>query len=122
MAQKRAKVGGEVAPNGEFYQGGRFINTIAENHKVHGSNNKAATRKQQWESYKWSVAPEGKTHAIFQLIGTQLSPDRSVTLPNGHYRVVVNTTPQVLAHFGDTAFGLPLQELADRFNAGERWV
>lgn len=111
-----------MGANGEFYEGGKFINTVAENRKREGSNNKAATRKQQWESYKWSVPPEGKRHAIFQLIGTVLSPDRSCTLPNGHYKVIVNQTPAVVRHFGDESFGLSHQVLADLFNAGERWV
>lgn len=122
MATKRAKVGGELGANGEFYEGGKFINTIPENHKKHGSAPKAKARKQQWEAYKWGFAPEGKTHAIYQLIGTVLCPDRTTTLPSGHYRVVVNDVPAVVRHFGDESFGLSHQVLADLFNAGERWV
>jgi len=33
MATKRAAKGGEMGANGEWYEGGKFINTVPENRK-----------------------------------------------------------------------------------------
>lgn len=68
MSQKRAKVGGEYGANGEFYEGGKFINTIAENQKKEGSTAKKA-RKVEIAPYKWEVAPEGKRSIYQQFAG-----------------------------------------------------
>lgn len=49
---KRAAKGGEYGANGEFYEGGKFINSIPENPKKEGSAPKAKPRKKQVEPFK----------------------------------------------------------------------
>ncbi len=53
MAHK-AKAGGEIGANGEFYKGGQFV---ADNpNTAKGSNLKKSQHKIQIEPYKWVVA------------------------------------------------------------------
>ena len=52
MAHK-AKAGGEIGANGEFYKGGQFV---ADNpNTAKGSNHKKSRHKIQIEPYKWVV-------------------------------------------------------------------
>ena len=53
----RAIKGGEVAPNGEFYKGGQFINTIAENDKRSARAKTPKTGKREIEPFVWAVQP-----------------------------------------------------------------
>lgn len=51
----RAKQGGEVAPNGEFYKGGQFINTIAANQKQGSIARLSKPSKVQIAPYKYAT-------------------------------------------------------------------
>lgn len=51
----RAKKGGEVAPNGEFYKGGQFINTIAANQKQPSIARSAKPSKVQIAPYQYAT-------------------------------------------------------------------
>jgi hypothetical protein len=51
----RAKQGGEVAPNGSFYKGGQFINTIAANPKQSAISRPAKASKVQIAPYQWAM-------------------------------------------------------------------
>ena len=64
--QKRAKVGGEKGANGEWYEGGKFINTVADNAKKRGSH-KGTGCKCQMEPYVWVYQPEG-WNSIYQTL------------------------------------------------------
>jgi hypothetical protein len=118
-ATKRAAKGGEFGANGEWYEGGKFINTIPENQKKEGSHPKAKARKQEFEPYKWGFAPEGKTRAIFSIIGTgaeyidRYAPEKGIRpyLPCFKNGVMYNGTTLE-----------EVQALCDLFNAGERWM
>lgn len=108
---KRAKAGGELGANGEWYEGGRFINTVPQNAKRYGSH-KSKPRKSEVEPYKWEVAPEGKA-SIYRMFAGVFGK-----MVDG--RLVVLCNEQVFAYTGRSRE--EAQELADRYNAGERWV
>jgi len=110
--QTRAKVGGEVGANGEFYEGGKFLNTVADKGK--GKPAKAKARKVQIECGVWVVSDRTP---IFQMVGAQAGYiDR--------YAPAEGICPSAagVAYYGDTFGGVPVSELCDRFNAGERWL
>jgi hypothetical protein len=109
--QKRAKVGGEVGANGEFYEGGRFLNTIPENHKVKGSR-PAKARKVQVEPYVWVVDTR---RPIFSIVGGGAEYiDR-----NDWKKGIRPYMPAIESGYADLA---EVTALCDRFNAGERWM
>ena len=110
--QTRAKVGGEVGANGEFYEGGKFLNTVADKGK--GKPAKPKARKVQVEPYVWVVSDRTP---IFSMVGAQAGyVDR--------YAPAKGICPSVagVAYYGDTFRGVSVAELCARFNAGERWL
>ena len=110
---KRAKQGGELGANGEHYKGGQFINTIEENSKKQGSPKKGSG-KQEIEPYVWVVAPIAGQRSIYRKIaGTYGRVER-----NG--RMVLSISPVTLKFYGDDE--AIVTDLAERYNAGERWV
>jgi hypothetical protein len=110
--QARAKVGGEFGANGEWYEGGKFINTIPANRKKEGSAPKGSG-KEEIAPYVWEVAPEGKrslyrkfAHA-FAKVGTD---GKAFIFCSDHSLAYYCTTRE------------EVQKLVDRWNAGERWI
>ena len=108
MMQKRAKAGGELGANGEWYEGGKFINTIPENDKHHGSDNKKATGKQEVAPYKWEVAPAENARSIFKLFGGRYM-DRN----NKAFVPFCNSQGADVDK---------VQAIIDRYVAGEKWI
>ena len=111
MATKQATKGGEFGANGEWYKGGRFINTIPENPKKEGSSRRGSG-KQEIAPYVWEVAPEGQ-RSIYRAFAGIFGK-----LVNG--RLEVLCSDQVLAYTGTSRE--EAQAMADRWNAGERWM
>jgi hypothetical protein len=112
--QRRAKKGGEYGANGEWYEGGKFINTVEENRKKEGSHKKGSG-KQEIGPYQWEVPPEGKMSLFRKFAGI------FGKVVNG--KAVLRTDDQLdqtLAYYGTTR--QQAQELIDKWNAGERWV
>lgn len=112
--QTRAKTGGEFGANGEWYEGGKFLNTIPENAKKEAAARKRASRKQEIESYVWAVAPQPDFVAIFPMLAGveifdratmkfRLNPDLCGTM----------ATPEAIAR---------RQARIDAWNGGERWM
>lgn len=108
---KRARKGGEIAPNGEFYKGGQFINTIEENPKRHAITTKA-TGKREVAPYVWEVAPNADARSIYKRIAGVYG-----RVEDG--RMVLNINHQTLAYYGDTME--EITALCDQWNAGNRW-
>lgn len=113
----RARKGGEVAPNGEHYKGGQFINTIAENDKRGARPKVAKTGKREIEPYVWVVQPVAGAVSIFRkIVGTSAIMRDGIVAPYG----------PVFERFGyRTTWGETLEEcqaLCDAYNAGERWI
>lgn len=111
---KRAAKGGEFGANGEWYEGGKFINTVPENRKKEGST-AAKARKVQVEPYVWVVSDRP---AIFSIVGAGAAYiDRSDwTKGIQPYMPAFNS--------GVMYNGSTIEEVSDlcnRFNAGERF-
>ena len=107
---KRAVKGGEFGANGEWYEGGKFINTVPENRKKEGSARKGSG-KQEIGPYTWEVAPEGMTSIYRKLAGIHGRVENGV--------MVIRTNAQILRYTGDTME--TVVELAATYNAGQRW-
>jgi hypothetical protein len=114
---KRAGKGGEFGANGEWYEGGKFINTVADNAKKHGSR-KSKPRKCEVAPYKWEVAPEGKgsLYEMFQGTWGVVRRDGVAVLAYGND---VERLEHVLNYCGFTR--ATAQQWLDRYNAGEKW-
>lgn len=117
--QQRAKAGGEHGANGEWYEGGKFIATT--------DHPKADSRRQRRGSGSRVLVEPGKLeiaeaghHAIFSQIRVFLDNDHmsskglariSSRFDEGHPAVAMYS------------HGLQsLRNLAERYNAGERWI
>jgi hypothetical protein len=112
----RAKQGGEIAPNGEFYKGGQFINTIAQNPKSPTIARAAKPRKKEIAPYEWVLVDSSKK-VIYTLIADccrirkvngQWKTDRA-TLNHGY----LNYCKKDIEWF---------TRLADLFDSGERYI
>ena len=126
MSQKRAKVGGEFGANGEWYEGGKFINTVPENAKKHGSQPKSkGPRKEQIDAYSpWEYPPaEGMVSLFPRLAGTVAKLNRQtgkldyIGAVGGweNHRV-----EQVLNYVGVSE--KHAKHLIDLWNNGQRWI
>lgn len=109
----RAKTGGELGANGEFYKGGQFINTVPENPKKEGSTPKKA-RKVQVEPFVWVV--DTRT-PILSLVGGQAK-----YIDRNDWRKGIEPFAAGVAYYGNERNGKTIQEWCDLFNAGERWM
>lgn len=115
MNKKQATKGGEYGANGEFYKGGAFINTVAENPKG-STKSKKATRKQEVAPYVWEVAPEGMMSVYGQLAGFELP-----IWENG--KLVGFVFNKNLCGMYATAEAIARREmLIAKYTQGERWV
>ena len=112
---KRAAKGGEFGANGEWYEGGKFINTIPENQKKEGSHPKAKVRKVQVGPYEWAVQPTPGAQPIYIGAIGGVFADKF-----GRSRPASEVSDAALAYLGVTR-----DELAARIArhaAGERWL
>ena len=111
---KRASKGGEIAPNGEFYRGGQFINTVPENEKGSAKSYKP-TGKQKIEKNLWDV--HVGRHSIYvrivEFIKFQENPKVA--------ELWEETTDTLCRRNGGHSLE-EIKELISRFNAGERWL
>lgn len=110
MAQQRASKGGEIGMNGEFYAGGTFLPNT-ELGKLPATAKATASRKREIAPYKWEMEPTPTARPIFSMIGFCLTWDvwQKTVKPAG-----------LDAYPG--AWGYTAKELADAYNAGERWI
>jgi hypothetical protein len=111
IATNRAKKGGQVGINGEFYEGGTFLPST-ERPK---SKPAKTTGKQEIEPYKWEVAPEGKASIYRKIVGIIGSVRNGVAELRKDDRLHAT-----LSYYGITL--TRAQELVDSYNAGNRWV
>lgn len=115
MTQRAAK-GGQIGANGEWYEGGKFINTIPENGKKEGSR-RSKPRKVEIEPYVWVYPPEGRTQSIYRAVaGIYGSVDKAGVMQLR----TDDRLPGTLQYFKTTLE--EVQALIARYNAGERWV
>ena len=115
--QKRATKGGEFGANGEWYEGGKFINTVEQNAKRHGSRTKQAG-KQEIAPYQWEVSPTGSMSLYRQFAGAWGRVENGVAVFS--YGNDTERLDHVLAYYGKTK--AQAQAMLDRWNNGERWL
>jgi len=115
--QPRAKAGGEFGANGEWYEGGKFINTVAQNRKREGSSPRG-TGKQEIAPYVWEVAPNGERSLYRQFAGAWGCIQDGVAILA--YGNDTERLDRVLQYCGKTK--AEAQAILDRWNAGERWL
>lgn len=113
--QKRARKGGEYGVNGEFYEGGKFL---PNTEKPKAAPRKRATRKQQWEAYKWERPAEG-WRAIYKMVGVQAAPEDRYDRENNRIKPFA---PGINSYGDEPISGWTTAELCELFNAGVRWV
>jgi hypothetical protein len=105
----RAPAGGAFGANGEWYEGGKFINTVAQNAKG-SAKSVTAQGKREIEPYVWAVAPEAGMFSIYSRWNALW-----VRGVNGYEPV--NET--ALAYYGTTRE--EVQSKIDAYEAGQRW-
>jgi hypothetical protein len=108
--QKRARKGGEIGMNGEFYQGGEFLpNTdMASQHTAKAER---GTGKQQVAPHTWEVAPEGKKSIYTYIAGV------FGRVVNG--QMIIDCSDTTVAYYKTNRFALAV--LAAKYNKGEYW-
>lgn len=108
-SQKRAKQGGEIGKNGEFYAGGTFLpsTTLTKMSRTLAKGN----RKVQIEPYVW-VDSEGRK-TLYDLLAGKVG----VMSRDGKFAPNNSTAITYLGYTLKQA-----QELCDRYNNGDRWL
>lgn len=111
---RHAKAGGEFGANGEWYEGGKFINTIAENSKKEGSKPRRV-HKCQIEPFVWVVPPREGLRSVFSefegVYGcvrngvAQLRTDDRLPITLAYYNRTLDEVTRLIAEY----------------NAGMRW-
>lgn len=109
----RAAKGGQFGANGEWYDGGKFINTVAENGKKQKLSKKA-TGRQQFESGQWAVAPSEGQHALYRLLAGIEMPNRM----NGTFIFNEN----LRGDYATAEHVAKRKEWIALFNSGVRWI
>ena len=111
--QKRAAKGGEIGANGEFYEGGKFINTIEENGKQNKKSRKPTGRREVAPRV-WEMQPHNEAIAIYQTLAGIEKFDRATGKFEFNERLrSYFATPEAIANRKDRIA---------RYNAGEKWI
>lgn len=111
--KERAPKGGAFGANGEWYEGGKFINTVAENEKRSAKAAKKSARKQEIEAYVWAVPP----------VAGQMSLYRRFAGVFGNVRnglAYVDCKQVTLDYYRTTLE--EVQGWVDAYNRGQRWI
>lgn len=108
MATNRAKAGGEVGKNGEFYSGGTFLPTTTLPKMAAAA--RAKTRRVEIEPGVW-VESDGRKPLYPLVRGTVGRLTTAGAVPNNAAAIAY------LGYTPDQA-----RAICDRWNAGERWV
>lgn len=109
MTQQRAKVGGEVGTNGEWYNGGEFLPST-QLPKTTKTAKRNGSGKREIAPYKWEVAPVEMDNpiALYSLLaGSWMTRDNKPFVPFCNSQ---NVNPA------------NVQTLIDRYLADEKWI
>lgn len=109
--QKRAKAGGELGANNEWYEGGKFIATQDLPKRIRDKLAKKAVGRVQVDGYKWEQPQPGQMSILDKLAGTVLNPRNGEV--NEGYLEYIHATPEQVSMYKD---------LAQKWINGERWV
>ena len=111
--QHRAPEGGAFGANGAWYEGGKFINTVAANEKRAAKAAQKASRKQEIEPYVWAVPPVAGQMSLLRRFAGVFGNVRS----NVAY---VDCQQITLDYYRTTRE--EVQAWVDAYNCGERWL
>lgn len=112
--QTRAKRGGEVGCNGEFYEGGKYLpSTSLPKRKV--ATRHTRVQRALIEPGVLAVLPEGK-HALFAGIREFVTADN-----NGQLKVSRDPDHPAHAHYFNGGYA-ELVERVEQYNRGERYI
>lgn len=116
--QRRAKKGGQVGMNGEFYAGGQFLPSTDMPKKVRADMERIASGKSKVDEGVYETLAPGE-FAPYEMIGTFLE---KAGLDGDGSLLVRASNDTALAYMGvDTQEKMgQLQSIINRFNAGER--
>jgi hypothetical protein len=106
--QKRAQAGGQTGANGEWYEGGKFIATTE--HPKGKAHKAQPIRKEQYEPYKWAIAPEPGQRPIYAVLDAFAK------------RIWPGLQMERHEHAIPTMWGYDTNELITMWNNGTRWV
>jgi len=110
MRQPRAKQGGEVGPNGEFYEGGKFIATTDHAKSRVG---RKTTGRVETESGIWVEGREGWRPLFGKLAGVE-----EFVRPLNQFRF----NSRLRIHYAEPAVIEQRHAMIAAWNAGKRWI
>lgn len=111
---KRAAKGGEFGANGEWYEGGKFINTVPENGKRHGSVKRKPIGKREIDRGVWEMQPfEGAISIYQQLAGVEVFNRMAGKFEFNEDLRAEYATPEAIAN---------RKERIAAYNNGKRWI
>ncbi len=114
MSNGRARKGGEIGVNGEFYEGGTFLpSTDLPKRPASKSGKPTGAKKEQIAPYRWEVAPADGMRSIFTALSGTVCK-----YVNG--KLMVNASDEALAYTRRTR--AQVAALAERYNNGEMWA
>jgi len=111
QGQKRAKVGGEIGPNNEWYPGGAFIATTDLPKMLKRKIDKAAGDKIEIEPYKW-VVPQPGQMSLMEKLG-HVDANLHTGQVNEQYMDYLKLTSEQRTKY---------RGLMERWKSGERFV
>lgn len=114
IIKRRAPKGGAIGANGEWYEGGKFINSVADNAKSIAKKAKKASRKQEIEPWVWALPPEPGKKPLLRhfLCGVYTHFIKGVV----H---VSHRKPETREYYNETDEQVKIW--VDAYNRGERW-
>ena len=110
MLQKRAKQGGEVGPNGEFYEGGKFIATSDHAKRLGG---RKSTGRVELERGIWVLGRAGWRPLYGQLAGIEAWNAKTTSFSFNTNLRLSYASPDVVVR---------RRAMIAAWNAGKRWI
>ena len=108
--QARAKVGGEIGTNGEFYEGGKFLPSTKQPKR--SPVKKVSGSKVEIEPYVWVPAQEGKRSIYRTLMGVWAK------MVDG--KLVASYREETRAYYNPNVENI--NKMIEMYNHGERWT
>lgn len=107
----RAKAGGQIGINGEWYDGGEFLPSSPKTTKGEAKKATNGSGKRQIAPFVWEIPPEGM-RSIYQKYSQVWK------MTSGKMEVFRGLNRE---YYGEK-FLAEAQEMAERWNRGERWM
>ena len=117
MTQKRAKKGGEIAINGEFYKGGAFIATTEKSKQA---KNKKGTGRMQISYNEWECPPNEYVRPVWGRISNFI--DHAESRKTGFIKIhaMFNDDHPAIKNYSNGMNEIEI--LVEKYNKGIRWI